>query len=441
MTSMWPYYPELLEQPVPRYTSYPTAAEFHDGIGEKAQARALDAARGDLSLYVHIPYCEKICWYCGCNTGAANRGHRLSAYLDALDEEISLVAPMLNEAGPIRRIAFGGGSPNAISPIAFIRLFDRLITAFPLDNARLSIEIDPRGFGNDWARALGAVGATHVSMGVQTFSPDIQAAIGRIQPVGEIARALDALRQRGVESVNFDLMYGLPRQGWAELEDTLERTLAMRPERIALFGYAHVPHLLPRQKRIDASILADQAQRFEMAARGHDYLTAAGYVPVGFDHFALPQDSMAIAAQNGQLRRNFQGFTDDQSEQLIGLGASSISIFPDAIIQNEKNAGRYRMRMSQGQLAGVGGVLRTAEDRARGMIIEDILCHRPTDIHLDGKERLIMGQLQPFIDRDLISLRGTALIPRDSLRPYARSLAALFDNYRNHVLNRFSNAV
>jgi len=437
---MWPYYPELLARPVPRYTSFPTAAEFNETIGAERQAECLSAASGDVSLYVHIPYCSQLCWYCGCNTGAVGKVSRLTSYLTALAREIDCVAAATPTELRTTRIAFGGGSPNAISPIDFVRIVTMLTTQFRTTAPLMSIEIDPRDFSNDWADTLRAVKIANVSLGVQTFAPAIQAAIGRIQPAALVERVVGALRTAGVTSLNFDLMYGLPGQTLADLDDSLARTIALGVDRIALFGYAHVPHMIARQRRIDATTLPDQATRFAMAAFGYQRLTEAGYVPVGFDHFALPHDPLTHAVRNGTLRRNFQGFTDDQAETLFGLGASAISQFPNAIIQNEKNAGRYRMRLSQDRLAGALGVRRSADDIARGRAIVDILSGRSTNIER-WKTIELRNQLAPFIYHGLVNLDGGTLRPTPATLPYARSIAALIDPYRAHAPQRFSNAV
>ena len=435
----WTYYPELLERPVPRYTSYPTAAEFVEESFEQRQREALRAVRGSVSLYLHIPYCQEICWYCGCNTGAANKTQRLSAYLEALHHEIELVARNLDPSVRISRIAFGGGSPNAIKPTDFVRLVDRLTLNFRLDRPVLSIELDPRSLAPDWFMALRGIGVIKASLGVQTLDPRVQAAIGRVQPRDHIERAVDGLRSAGVNSINFDLMYGLPFQDDAVLADTLDQSVAMGADRIALFGYAHVPAMIPRQKRIDVSQLPDQRARFRMAAQGYAQLVDAGYSPVGFDHFALPDDDLARATANSTLRRNFQGFTDDQAPVLIGLGASSISEFPDLFVQNEKNAGRYRMLTGADQLTGRKGVARSADDRRRGAIITDLLCRgRATlDADLLATHRT---RLMPFIERGLARLDGDTLCLLEGNEPYARSVASVFDAYRGGP-KQFSSAV
>lgn len=437
---MWKYYPELLETPVPRYTSFPTAAEFGPGIGADDVDAALHRARGDVSLYLHVPFCEQICWYCGCNTGAANKTQRLSSYLDALHREISITGVRLGREVKVRRIAFGGGSPNAISPTDFVRLVDALTLHMPLFDPAWSIELDPRTLTPEWCQVMGVVGVTYASMGVQTFDPGLQAAIGRVQPDAEIARAVDLLRANGVSSLNFDLMYGLPGQTLDMLEQTLHRTIELGADRIALFGYAHVPHLIPRQRRIDGTNLPGQAERFAMAEFGYRLLTAAGYVPVGFDHFAKPGDPMAKAVEQGTLRRNFQGFTDDQAQTLLGLGASAIGCFPDLLVQNEKNAGRYRMLLSQDRLPAAHGVRRSADDQRRGAVIEALLCHGKASLDAELATEAA-ARLAPFTQRGLARLDGGMLTIEPGGLPYARTIAAIFDPYRKDSVRRFSSAV
>lgn len=437
---MWNYYPELLETPVPRYTSFPTAAEFGPGVGADDADAALHAARGDVSLYLHVPFCEQICWYCGCNTGAANKTQRLASYLDALHREISITGVRLDRDVRVRRIAFGGGSPNAISPTDFVRLIDALTLHMPLDNPAWSIELDPRTLTRDWCQVMGIVGVTYASLGVQTFDPGLQAAIGRVQPDSLIADAVDMLRAGGISSLNFDLMYGLPGQTLTTLEQTLERTVQLGADRIALFGYAHVPHLIPRQRRIDASHLPGQEERFAMAEFGYRLLTAAGYVPVGFDHFARPGDPMALAVEQGTLRRNFQGFTDDQSRTLLGLGASAIGCFPDLLVQNEKNAGRYRMLLSQDRLPATHGIRRSLDDQRRGAVIEALLCHGKASLDADLATEAAT-RLAPFTQRGLARLEAGVLTIEPGGLPYARTIAALFDPYRQDSVRRFSSAV
>jgi oxygen-independent coproporphyrinogen-3 oxidase len=414
--------------------------EFTDAVGSAQLEAALAQATGDVSLYLHIPFCDTICWYCGCNTGRANRQQRLASYLDALHKEIALVGRRLPASARVRRIAFGGGSPNAIRPADLSRLMEALASAFRLSSPVVSVELDPRGFQPAWASALAGSGVTRASLGVQTFDERLQALIGRVQPAETIARCTALLRGAGITSLNYDLVYGLPGQDWQALEATLEQTAALGADRVALFGYAHVPHVVPRQQRIDAAALPGQAQRFAMAALGHDWLTSHGFEPVGFDHFARPGDPLARAAAEARVRRNFQGFTDDQAPVLIGLGASAISVFPDLFVQNEKNSGRYRDHLQQALLPAARGVLRGPDDRRRGEVIERLLCTGRATLPsaLCGEAQ---ASLQAFQRKGLAQLQDEVLTIMPAGLPYARTIAAMFDSYRTSAPQRFSSAV
>lgn len=441
---MWSYHPDLLATPVPRYTSYPTAAEFHDGVGAAEQVDGLGKVSGDepFSLYIHIPYCREICWYCGCNTGAANRAQRLANYLDRLAQEIDLIATSLGGRGRVVRVAFGGGSPNAISPSQFLGLAQRLGDAFEIsDEAVWSVELDPRGFDAGFADAMQRVGVSRASLGVQTFDEHIQQAIGRIQPLEAIERSVTLLRQAGVTSLNFDLMYGLPHQDETALEATLAKTVELGADRLAVFGYAHVPHLLPRQRRIDGDALPNAEQRFRQAELAHRTLASAGFTAIGFDHFARPDDPLAAAACSNSVRRNFQGFTDDPCDTLIGLGASSISRFAGALVQNERNSGRYGMLVDSGRLAGMRGIAASTEERRRGRIIERLLCQGYADLGALPELGSLKDALLPFAERGLVTWRGDWLHVSDDAIPYARAIASTLDPWRAESKTRFSSAV
>jgi oxygen-independent coproporphyrinogen-3 oxidase len=438
-TRMWPYHPDLLATPVPRYTSYPTAADFGP-LPSGAIDSAIESATGDVSLYLHIPFCEQICYYCGCNTGKSGKRQRLESYLAALHSEIAVVAAKLPASARVRRIAFGGGSPNAIDPHEFLAIVEALHRQFPLADTEWSIELDPRSMTSGWGAAIGEAGITRASMGVQTFAPHLQTAIGREQSDALICQSIEWLRAAGVTSLNFDLMYGLPGQTSDDLADSLEKTRRLGADRIAVFGYAHVPHMVARQKMIDATNLPGGDDRFAMAQQGYDTLTGHGYCAVGFDHFALPSDPMAVAVENGTLRRNFQGFTDDQSDVLIGLGSSAISGFPELLAQNDKNNGRYRMLSSQALLSAAHGIVRSREDQLRGAVIEALLCHNSAQLSpclFAASE----SALRPFIERGLAIRDGMRLTITPAGLPYARVIASLFDSYRAVTQHRFSTAI
>jgi len=436
---MWTYYPELLQTPVPRYTSYPTAAEFSEAVGPDNYIEALQQVPWDapLSLYVHIPFCEEICWYCGCNTTRSHKKARFAAYLDALSREIQLVSELLGGRGRVSRISFGGGSPNAVDPIDFVRLLGDITVAFEVDNPLVSLEVDPRRLSSGWLSLIESTHIANVSLGVQTFDPRVQNAIGRVQPFDIIATLTQRLRRAGVRSLNFDLMYGLPFQSEDSLMTTLSRAVELQPDRIALFGYAHVPAVILRQRRIDASSLPDAAERFAMANLGNDYLTANGYRPVGFDHYALPGDPLADAARTQRLGRNFQGFTDDTSEYLIGLGSSAISQFPGLYVQNAKNMGDYRRALQNGRLGTERGIVRDAASRRSGGLIRDILCdgemRLPHDLSPAQEERI-----EEFARRGLVSTTTGVLRLKPAAMPYARTIAAIFDPRLESKIGRFS---
>jgi oxygen-independent coproporphyrinogen-3 oxidase len=430
VAAMIRYRPDLADRPVPRYTSYPTAAQFTPAVGATEQAAAIAriAPGTPVSLYLHIPYCRQICWYCGCNTGAvkgdAARDARLGDYVAALDAEIATVAGLLK--GRVGNIQFGGGSPNSLAAGALAGLIADLKAQFDVaGDAEIGVELDPRALDADYVAALAAAGVNRLSFGVQTFAPHVQERINRHQPYGMIASAVAAARANGVSGINFDLMYGLPLQTPADLADTIAQALTLQPDRVAVFGYAHMPAMMPRQRMIADAELPDAEARFAMSALAHTLFTEAGYVAIGFDHFARPHDPMAIAAANGTLKRNFQGYTTDPGEAMIGLGTTAISQFDDLIIQNDKHVASWRETVLAGGLAGDRGVVRTADDRARGRVIERLLCDGAVDV---GEEYApSRAALASYAEDGLIALEGGAVRLLPDGRPYARLIAAAFD--------------
>jgi len=444
------FLPQLAARQVPRYTSYPTAAEFHDGIGAGLQAAALDSVAADraVSLYVHIPYCHAICWYCGCNTGAIGKPERVTHYRDALLAEIALVAPRMR--GRVVSVHFGGGSPNALPPDDLVRIARAIRQGFRLDgDAEWAAELDPRTLDARYAVALAAAGIRRASLGAQTFAPAIQARINRIQPFRQVGQAVSDLRRAGIAHVNLDLMYGLPGQQLDDIAATIAAALTLAPDRIAMFGYAHLPQLLPRQRMIDGAALPDAAERFWQSALAHSLLVEAGYQAIGFDHFARPDDSLAVAERAGRLRRNFQGFTDDPATVLVGLGASAISQFDGLMVQNEKHAGRYRLCVRNGVLAGTRGVTRDADDRLRAAVIERLLCDGEVDVaavaaaHGRPVQQLAaaLPRLHALAEHGVLRCEGWRVDITPLGRPYARLVAAAFDAYRAPSVEGFSKAV
>ncbi|PZU11034.1 oxygen-independent coproporphyrinogen III oxidase [Sphingomonas sp.] len=433
------YLPDLAARPVPRYTSYPTAAEFHDGVDAADQAAALGAIAPDapVSLYVHIPYCHRICWYCGCNTGAIGRAERLDAYVDALEREVEAVAGRMR--GRVVSIHFGGGSPNALTPAQFGRLIAMLRARFAgAADAEIAVELDPRALDPAFIAAMGQAGVARASLGVQTFAEPVQRRINRIQPYEMVAAAVAGLRAAGIAHVNLDLMIGLPGQSEEDVAESIRLALALAPDRVAMFGYGHNPGLLPRQRMIDPRDLPDAEARFRQSALAHDLLVAAGYRAIGFDHFARPEDSLAVAAAEGRLRRNFQGFTDEPGEAVIGIGASAISQFPGLLVQNEKHVARWRSRVAETGLAGVRGIARSADARLRGAIMERLLCDGRVDMAAVARARGLAPERLIGIRPRLAALEARGVIAIEGWRvtlapwgwPYARLVAAALDMHR-----------
>ena len=366
----------------PRYTSYPTAAQFTPTIGERERARWLAALpAAPVSLYLHIPFCKRLCWYCGCNTRAMNRPALISTYVDLLLVEANRVARAIGRRLPVSFLHLGGGTPNMLAPSDLERLMAGLAAIFDLGAVEeIAAELDPEVLTPEWIAAAGRIGLTRASLGVQDLSPRVQAAVNRPESFATIEAAAAGLRAVGLRSLNLDLMYGLPRQGVAEVMATLEQVTTLRPDRIALFGYAHVPWMKSHQRLIDEADLPDAPLRFAQSRAAEGFLVARGWRSIGLDHFALPHDDLAVAAADGRLRRNFQGYTTDRAEALIGLGVSSISRFREGYVQNPSAERDWRAAVGSGGLPGARGVAVTAGDAFLAAIIERMMCDGAVDV-------------------------------------------------------------
>lgn len=366
-----------IETNVPRYTSYPTAPHFHAGVDGGTVAGWLDAIpHGDaLSLYLHIPYCDRLCWFCACHTKQIRRYDPVSDYLEALHAEIRTVGARIAGRAAVRAIHWGGGSPTMLKREDMKALraeIDKAFTVAP--DVEFSIEIDPNDMGEERLDMLAEIGMNRASLGVQDFDERVQQAINREQSFELTARIVEGLRERDVRSVNLDLLYGLPHQTLNTLAATLDQALSLRPDRIALFGYAHVPWFKKHQTMIDEEVLPKGLERLAQARAAAQRIVAEGYGAIGIDHFALPGDSLAIAARQGRLRRNFQGYTDDSCETLIGLGPSSVSRYRDGYAQNIVATADYCRIVSNGELSAARGIAFSNEDRMRGWAIERLMC-------------------------------------------------------------------
>ena len=433
---------------VPRYTSYPTAAEFTTSVGAADQKRWLRGLDTDeaVSVYLHVPYCRDLCLYCGCNTKKALRDDVVAAYRTALEREIALVGDAL--PGPIRiaRLHWGGGTPSILgaeglaSVMAVLR--ERFVFEPGHENA---IELDPRYVTTALAEGLRELGVNRASLGVQDVNPLVQVAIGRWQPMQSVEAAVTRLRDAGIRNLNFDLIYGLPLQTVASLRKTCDTVAALQPDRIACFGYAHMPQLRANQRRIDASTLPDVEARIDQAGIIAEEFLRHGYRKIGIDHFAKSDDALAQAAAAGRLHRNFQGYTDDGRETLIGFGASSISRFRDGYVQNISDVPSYVRAIGGGNLAPARGCRLDAAERQRARTIESLMCQFQVDLDATAPDMAFVEEyllLQPLVRDGLVQIEGRVVTATEAGRSVVRVIAAVFDPHtRKDDAGRFSKAV
>jgi oxygen-independent coproporphyrinogen-3 oxidase len=437
----------------PRYTSYPTAAEFSTEVGDsafRAALREVGAARSGppLGLYVHLPFCRELCRFCGCHALVARTQERIARYLGALASESMEVSEALGGRRPVGELHFGGGSPSLLEADDFERLVMSLRAAFPfLPQAALSLEADPRTVDLAKLERYRALGVRRISFGFQDLDIDVQRAIGRYQSA-EISKSAFALaRSVGFDGINIDLCYGLPEQTVETFSRTIAEVIALRPDRIAIFGYAHVPWLKPLQRLIEASALPLPELRIRLMAVAREAIVSAGYRAIGLDHFALPTDDLAQAAEAGTLNRNFQGYTTAQTDALIGLGLSAISDLPRGFFQNQRVLSRYYRATDERALATERGVLRTADDLLRGEIIRALMCRSQLDIA--GIERRFgitfedtfapeLPELRAFEDQGLLQLTARALHLTPLGAVFVRNVARTFDAHRRRDLPRSS---
>jgi oxygen-independent coproporphyrinogen-3 oxidase len=427
-----------LDRRAPRYTSFPTAAQFTSAVGGAEAGAWLAELRGEarpVSIYVHLPFCRRLCWYCGCNTRAVNRASVISSYVELLDREASLVSDL---TGPlaVSRLHLGGGTPNMLSPEDLDRLFAAIISRFDIGGAsEIAAEIDPATLDQPWVEAAARHGLSRASLGVQDLSPRVQKAVNRVEPFEVIARASGWLREAGVASINLDLMYGLPEQQTEDVLATLDSVLTLKPDRIALFGYAHVPWMKPHQRLIEEARLPGTEERLDQSQAASRSLLAAGYQAIGIDHFSLPHDALAVAVREGRLKRSFQGYTDDPARALVGLGASSISSTPAGYWQNQTTELAWRTAVTEGRLPVARGVALSEDDRLRARIIERLMCDFEVDLAEIGEMRGLSilraaSDTVAGLEREgLVTEHGARLKMTDRGRPFVRLLAAAFDPY------------
>ncbi|MBR9808586.1 MAG: oxygen-independent coproporphyrinogen III oxidase [Alphaproteobacteria bacterium] len=423
---------------LPRYTSYPTAADFSTMPDGYAVRSAMERITSETSLgvYVHVPFCEKLCWYCGCATTVPNGYRRVSSFVDVLMKEIDVWRNHLPAHADMRHLHFGGGSPNSLNCGDFREIINHIKLAFGVDkDVEIDIELDPRTTTDAFIETLASCGVTRASLGVQTLSGPVQKAINRIQPRHMVTAKLAHLRQNGIRRINMDLMYGLPLQTREDVKEAAKYAADVGADRISLFGYAHVPWFAKHQRAIHDEDLPGLEERFEQARVGHEVLTAEGYVAIGLDHYARPEDSLTQSLRDGTIRRTFQGYTDNPCKTLIGLGPSAISELPGGFFQTSKAQPIWRAQVEGGVLPISRGVLQSADDKVRARAIETVMSTMRVDINDVAREmHAPMRALEPALDAarkleplGLCTVSGTVVEVPEEARMMLRTVASCFD--------------
>lgn len=434
------------DRPGPRYTSYPTAPQFHADFGEAQLREAVQASNEEpiprrLSLYVHVPFCFSPCFYCGCNRIITRDLGRSEAYLARLHREAALIAPAFDRDREVIQLHFGGGTPNFLTPVQLADTVDVLRRQFHFadrSDSDISIEIDPRFCDPAWMPALAKAGFNRASLGVQDFDPKVQEAVNRIQSVEETRAVVDAARNAGFRSVNIDLIYGLPAQNLEGFSKTLDTVLNIRPDRLAVYSYAHMPHLFKPQKQIDEALLLDGEAKLALLQLAVEKLTAAGYVYIGMDHFALPDDDLAQAQLRGGLHRNFMGYTTHADSDLIGLGVSAISHIGNTFSQNPRDLPSWEIAIDAGKLPVFRGMHMNEDDELRADLIQSLMCQgtipmaaleRRYGIQFEAYFAEELARLQPLLQDNLARFSSGVIEATSHGRLLLRNIAMCFDRY------------
>ncbi|MBW6507203.1 MAG: oxygen-independent coproporphyrinogen III oxidase [Rhodobacteraceae bacterium] len=429
----------LFDARVPRYTSYPTAPHFADTVGPEQFAAWIEAipAGSSISLYMHVPFCRTLCWFCACRTQGTQSDDPVRAYAEILLAELKMLKERLAPGVTLSRLHWGGGTPTLMPADMIRRVAGAVFEAVPLGpEAEFSVEIDPNEIDDARMDALAEAGLTRASIGVQDFDPEIQKTIGREQSYEVTAGAAAMIRARGIRSLNADILFGLPHQTEARISESVNKLLSLRPDRVALYGYAHVPWMARRQVMIPTEHLPTPQERLHLFETARQLFLAAGYDEIGIDHFALPTDGLARSLKAGTLRRNFQGYTDDQAPVLVGLGASSISRFPQGFAQNAPATSAYTQAIREGRFSTVRGHVFTPEDLLRSRLIEALMC----DFRIDTAEILAHHAVTPArlagmfaaaqaVFGDMVEVSPEGLFIPEAGRPLTRMIARSFDAY------------
>ena len=429
----------LFDARVPRYTSYPPATQFKRDIGpgEVESWLAAIPAGDSVSLYIHVPFCRRLCWFCACRTQGTQTDDPVRAYAGTLLTEIAMLRDRMAPGVTLSRLHWGGGTPTLMPPDMMRRVAGAVFDAFPLaSGAEFSVEIDPNEIDDARMDALAEAGLTRASIGVQDFDPEIQKVIGREQSFELTARAVEMIRARGIASLNADILFGLPHQTPERMAASVQKLLALSPDRVALYGYAHVPWMAKRQVLIPEDALPDSIARLQLFEVAEQLFLADGYEGIGIDHFARPGDGLATAQKAGRLRRNFQGYTDDQARVLIGVGASSISRYPQGFAQNAPATGAHTAAIREGRMSITRGHAFSVEDIWRARMIEALMCD--FEIRADEFTRdhglapeALHALFAPVQERfgEMVEVDGRGLRIPPLGRPLTRMVARMFDAY------------
>lgn len=440
----------LFDARVPRYTSYPTAPHFGADIGPGQFTQWIEALpeHSAVSLYIHVPFCRRLCWFCACRTQGTTSDEPVVAYVETLKAEIALLRQHLPRGITLSRLHWGGGTPTLLSPDLMRGLADAIFDVAPMAaDGEFSVEIDPNEIDDARLDALAASGMNRASIGVQDFDPLIQKAIGREQSYALTRDVAERIRARGVASLNADILYGLPFQTGPRISDSVQKLLTLSPDRVALYGYAHVPWMSRRQQMIPSDAMPTPEERLSLFETARQLFLWDGYVEVGIDHFAKPEDGMAKALKAGTLRRNFQGYTDDTAPALIGLGASSISRFPQGFAQNASATAAHTKAIREGQFSTHKGHAFAGEDLLRARIIEALMCDffvsraellQGFDVTPATLEAMFQRAAGEFGDMVRVTEEGFAIPER--AKPLTRMIARAFDAY-DHAKAKHSSAV
>lgn len=446
--------------PGPRYTSYPTAPQFHAGFDETAFREAADASNQassprPLSLYVHVPFCFSPCFYCGCTRVITRDMTRADPYLDVLRREIALAGSLFDRDRPLLQLHLGGGTPNFLDAPRMARLVAALEGHFSYrrDGVReYGIEIDPRYADGRYVRDLAALGFNRLSVGIQDFDAEVQVAVNRVQSAAQTREVIDAARDAGYGSVSVDLIYGLPRQTLAGFQRTLAQVIELAPDRVAVYGYAHLPHLFKAQHQIDDEDLPDPATRLALFGAAFRTLCEAGYVYVGMDHFARADDELVRAQRAGSLQRNFQGYSTHGDCDIVGLGVSAISRVGDTYSQNARDLTGYEAALTAGRLPISRGIHLSDDDQLRRAVIGELMCHGQIDMlrFAEGKGFQFDEAFAPELDRlarcvedGLVELDANVIRVTPRGRLLLRNVAMCFDAYLGRSLDtpRYSRTI